>query len=171
MNYQRVKQQAALKALIKKRLMEKSEALKSLKGQSRYDAEKMIIEEAKKEFKLGYKNSKQKSGKEDDQKNEGNEANSQGQGSEGSEGQGSNEGQQGSSEGGSEFDGSDESNEGSDENSNEESDGSKPGNEKPLEEMDEQELKAYAEKHEIDLGNASSKNGFLKKIQNHLEGK
>lgn len=36
---------------------------------------------------------------------------------------------------------------------------------KPFEGMTVEELKAYAEEHNIDIGNASSENGIIKKIE------
>lgn len=40
----------------------------------------------------------------------------------------------------------------------------KPGKEKQLSEMDIEELKAYAEEKEIDIGKATSQAGILEKI-------
>ena len=41
----------------------------------------------------------------------------------------------------------------------------KPSEEKQLSEMNADELKAYAEKNNIDIGKATSKSGILEKIQ------
>lgn len=246
MNYQRVKRQSALKKFIKEKLAEKQYALRSLKGAEKVRAEKLIINKAKEEFEMGYKNSNQK-GKEDESTDEGSETNPEkgsetnpeaggdgpGEGDEGGEsggdgapgaGEGSGDDGQGSDENGKSDDdqslaelvsdmyeqgaktkdemyealychdfqsapydevesffenlgGSDEDPEkpGAEEGQDPEAgagegdDSEKKGSEKPFEEMDEEELKAYAAEKGIDLGNASSKNGFIKKIRKHLE--
>lgn len=168
MNYQRVREQAKLKALIKAKLLEKQDALKSMSGQERDRAEKLIIEQVKKDFKMGYKNAKQKSGKservqtnvgdgQDSTKTEGSETNESGSG------EGSESGSEGSGSG-SEETGSQDSSD-NQETSNE----SGSGSELKLEEMNEEQLREYAKEKGIDLGNSSSINGMLKKINKASE--
>jgi hypothetical protein len=198
MNYQRTRKQAAFQKFLREKLAEKREVLRSLTGSEKDKAEKMIIAKAKKEFELGYKNSKQKASEadkkpkkptleelvkkffdegktkdeiykelynhdfqsapydcvedlfedEDPENNDGDPP--------------------------ADPDADPENNDGSDDDkdpSDEDKDPESPElkSEEELEALSEEEVKAYAESHGVDIGNSSSKNGYLKKIRKHFE--
>lgn len=150
MNYQRVREQAKLKAYVKQKLAEKRDLIRSKKGEEKYKIEQLIIKKAKEEF-MGFSNRKNKSEIKDEKI-----TGEQSQGSENSENE-SGQNSEGKSEE-SESDSLDNS-EVLDENDH------PVENEVKLDEMSSEELVEFAKENQINIGNAKKKETLLKIIK------
>lgn len=158
MNYTRTKLRAELQKKIKEALLEKRAVLRNASAGERAKLERLIIRKVTEEFAMGHSSKKKKGAKDGSSGKDTKKDQDVEKSSEADSADRSASGESAASE--DSQDSQETPDAGSDAASSES---------KSLEDMSEDELRAYAEEKGIKLGNASSKNGMIKKIKKASE--